>query len=137
MARKSLGNFILKATKRYFRGKQQQQRKNNVQYNKKKSGYLPPWIDAEHNSPDLNRVYRKYTNYIRNTPYSEYLKSSHWKKTRERCLEQYKYKCSKCGSKDRLEVHHLNYAYKGMEQIGIDIIPLCNKCHKIAHNKRT
>ena len=41
--------------------------------------------------------------------YQEYLKSKHWKRTRENALTRYGYKCMICSRKDNLNVHHNTY----------------------------
>ncbi len=39
--------------------------------------------------------------------------------------------CSKCGSKENLEMHHLTYKNPTIK----DIMILCRKCHKVLHRK--
>ena len=73
--------------------------------------------------------------------YAEYLKSKYWKKLRSKKIQAAsragKYECGICGSKSRLEVHHLNY--KNIYDVEIyDLRILCRRCHGLTHEvKRT
>lgn len=70
-------------------------------------------------------------------PYSDYLKTEHWKKKREEVLREYGYRCSFCNANDtELHCHHRTYKNVGYEQKG-DVICLCKKCHKVFHDNRT
>lgn len=64
--------------------------------------------------------------------YTEYLKSEHWKKTREYVLEYWGGRCALCYSSIDVHVHHRNYLRLGHERI-TDLIPLCEKCHQTHH----
>lgn len=69
-------------------------------------------------------------------PYRDYLLTEHW----WRVSEERKYidgnRCAKCGSTDRLEVHHLRYvdefggSLRGHEDPKLDLITLCRSCHE-------
>lgn len=64
--------------------------------------------------------------------YKDYLKSDHWKSLRNRKLSHSKRRCAICGSKERLEVHHLQY--KNIFDVDLtDLRILCNRCHKLYH----
>jgi len=65
--------------------------------------------------------------------YEEYLKSYLWENKRKWILEVFNYTCQKCGSKENLNVHHLNYDSVGNENTQ-DVTVLCKKCHKEEHN---
>jgi 5-methylcytosine-specific restriction endonuclease McrA len=45
------------------------------------------------------------------------------------------YRCVKCGTRKRLEVHHLSYAHQGDELNHLeDLVTLCRSCHRKEHN---
>lgn len=60
--------------------------------------------------------------------YQEYLKSEHWEKKKEDFFTNRKYRCLLCGSRMKLEVHHLTYKNLGNEK-KIDLVYLCRFCH--------
>ena len=66
--------------------------------------------------------------------YQEYLKSKHWKRTREKALKRYGYKCMICSRKDNLNVHHNTYKNLRHEHKN-DLVVLCSYHHKMVHNK--
>lgn len=67
--------------------------------------------------------------------YNEYLKSDWWKKTRQRCIEQYGKKCFCCRKPMDLQVHHLTYEHLGFEKDN-ELICLCSNCHKWIEEKK-
>jgi 5-methylcytosine-specific restriction endonuclease McrA len=75
-------------------------------------------------------------------PYDDYLKSEHWRETRERKLLRSGYRCQgyrgfhvKCVAEGvQLDVHHLTYARLGRE-LESDLIVLCHDCHGKAHGR--
>lgn len=62
--------------------------------------------------------------------YQDYLDSDWWKRKRTDLISN---KCSECGIKTNLNLHHIDYEWSGMENYK-DVITLCNKCHKKRHN---
>ena len=65
--------------------------------------------------------------------YSEYLRSSHWKVTREKALDRAGLRCQLCGNQTgQLDVHHNNYRNLGNERPE-DLIVLCRTCHSRFH----
>lgn len=63
--------------------------------------------------------------------YSEYLQTNWWKnKSRE--IRSVINKCELCGSKDKLQVHHLHYRTLYKEQY-TDLQVLCDNCHWHEH----
>lgn len=69
-------------------------------------------------------------------PYNEYLKSDYWKKISYMVKSEAGFKCAKCGSSKRLEVHHLSYEHKGDEMNHLeDLVCLCHECHSKEHRK--
>lgn len=67
-----------------------------------------------------------------NVPYKEYLLSDWWRFRKAQAIRDAGYKC-KCGSMNRLEVHHRSYARLGNEGKE-DLVVLCKKCHEKRHN---
>lgn len=64
-----------------------------------------------------------------NNSYLRYLKSPEWKEKRKMFLEMVNNECEVCGSKNKLQVHHLNYNNIG-EEVKEDVEVLCRDCHK-------
>jgi len=44
--------------------------------------------------------------------------------------------CVNCGEKDNIEYHHIVPLHLGGTNRLSNIVPLCNRCHKVAHNGR-
>ena len=63
--------------------------------------------------------------------YYDYIQSELWKNKSREFIRNAGC-CKKCGSKDDLECHHLNYDCLGKETEK-DIIVLCKECHKFVH----
>jgi len=62
--------------------------------------------------------------------YKSHLKSKHWKEIRE----FFKGKpCTKCNSKENINIHHLTYRFLGTKKERDSCIPLCKYCHKDVH----
>ena len=70
--------------------------------------------------------------------YINYLKSDTWQHLRSQRLKIDNYKCQRCGSPFRLQVHHIKYVpYLGLEDPYTDLITLCESCHEeIEEEKR-
>lgn len=66
-------------------------------------------------------------------PYADYLKTDHWRRTRQDALARCGHKCMVCGSKIGLEVHHNTYERRGQE-LPSDVIVLCRTCHQTFHD---
>jgi len=66
--------------------------------------------------------------------YRKYLKTEAWQIIRNKALVRDLCLCQECGSKKRLEVHHLTYKRVGKELLS-DLKTLCRKCHLKQHNK--
>lgn len=64
--------------------------------------------------------------------YLKYTKTLDWKRKRSNKLRGAKYKCQKCPSKNKLQVHHINYK-KWFDVTMKDLIVLCHKCHRLEH----
>lgn len=61
-----------------------------------------------------------------------YLRSRHWRRARQAAIQRTGGKCADCGSRQRLDVHHLTYARLGHESPG-DLQVLCRYCHAERH----
>lgn len=65
--------------------------------------------------------------------YQSYLRSDHWRETRERALNRAGRECEGCGeSGQRLHVHHVSYERIGDERPS-DLRVLCTSCHREEH----
>jgi hypothetical protein len=65
--------------------------------------------------------------------YECYLKSNWWKERRRLALLRCDRRCSVCGARKSLQVHHLNYLHLGDEQ-DEDLEVLCRDCHREKHD---
>lgn len=84
-------------------------------------------------NPSNSAVKPKVKN--RKTDYSAQLRDEKWIRYRERVLRKYGGKCAICGSKERLQVHHLRYIQdrKAWEYPFRLLMVLCADCHRKAH----
>jgi 5-methylcytosine-specific restriction endonuclease McrA len=64
--------------------------------------------------------------------YEQYITSKAWFAIRECLLDEHNNKCSFCGRKYELHVHHLNYDCLGKETPE-DVLVLCVRCHDDLH----
>lgn len=64
--------------------------------------------------------------------YKEYLLSDWWQARRRTKLQSIGWKCERCPSKCRLQVHHLKYSRLGREKDS-DLQVLCYRCHEAEH----
>ena len=64
--------------------------------------------------------------------YHDYLQSPQWSERRQRALNLHGRKCSICGSKYDLHVHHLTYINLFHEPLK-DLAVLCQGCHENEH----
>jgi hypothetical protein len=71
---------------------------------------------------------------LKSMPYRDYLQTDHWKEVRAQMLKRAGHKCSLCGSRERLNVHHNNYQSLGDERWE-DLAVLCRPCHGKFHDK--
>lgn len=74
--------------------------------------------------------------------YGKALQSEEWKSLRKKILNRDNHTCRKCGSKEKLQVHHKEYFidennlfFKPNEYPLGSLITLCNKCHDEVHVK--
>ena len=67
-------------------------------------------------------------------PYPEFLESDYWHSLRHHIKRFYQYRCSDCGAKGPLEVHHDVYDFRGQELLFSNSLAcLCSTCHRKAH----
>lgn len=69
--------------------------------------------------------------------YRKLLLTKEWKSKRQSILERDSYKCTRCGSIDKLNIHHIKYI-RGRNAWEYDnslLITLCYKCHSEIHNR--
>jgi hypothetical protein len=71
---------------------------------------------------------------IVNYGYRHYLTTAAWRKKRLQRLELDGFACHRCGSTDRLQVHHIHYSTVGVEDME-DLETLCRACHMREHGK--
>jgi len=65
--------------------------------------------------------------------YKGFLKTLYWRIIREYIIAEYK-SCQYCGSKNQLNVHHLDYSQRGQEYKDLScLILLCRACHETEH----
>ena len=65
--------------------------------------------------------------------YPDYLKTREWRDTRQHAIEAANGSCQRCGSGQRLDVHHLSYDHRGFEELD-ELAVLCNPCHRLQHD---
>jgi 5-methylcytosine-specific restriction endonuclease McrA len=63
--------------------------------------------------------------------YSLYLKTSHWRRIRERTLQRDRRRCVRC-QKKATDIHHLTYVRLGREDLN-DLVSVCRDCHLKVH----
>jgi hypothetical protein len=73
--------------------------------------------------------------YLREMPYADYLKTSHWWWARTVALRSAGYRCQLCNSDESLNVHHRTYERRGEELPG-DLTVLCRECHTAFHERK-
>jgi 5-methylcytosine-specific restriction endonuclease McrA len=64
--------------------------------------------------------------------YHEYIHSEAWKARKAEAIRKAGYRCEKCKSIAKLQVHHTAYIRLGCE-LDSDLEVVCEKCHKKIH----
>ena len=82
--------------------------------------------NASINNIDLDNMYIKFLESTLRADYNSYLKSLHWQLFKEKTLDYYGNKCSKCGCSDNLDVYHINKNL-GRENYE-DVKVICENC---------
>ena len=68
--------------------------------------------------------------------YKLFLQSEYWNHVRQLVLVRDGYRCKLCHSQKKLHIHHKTYKNHFNEHKNLqDLVTLCEKCHKIIHNK--
>lgn len=67
--------------------------------------------------------------------YARQLLTSQWKNKRNRIKKRDGGRCTKCGSKKHLEVHHIKYIWgkKAWEYADNMLTTMCKECHRKEH----
>lgn len=65
--------------------------------------------------------------------YIRYIASKGWKKLRAQSFARFGKRCQCCGSKKKVQGHHLIYREPLAAGLIDDIMPLCGDCHEIVH----
>ncbi len=67
-------------------------------------------------------------------PYREYLATPEWDARRRAAYRRAGYRCQLCGESGvELHAHHRGYERRGRPGEDDDLIALCSRCHKRAH----
>lgn len=79
----------------------------------------------------------KRTRWCRDACSKSYYENHLYRMARKACRRRDKYRCIKCGSKDRLEVNHIipclgNHSKQGCWHHLSNLELLCHECHSIA-----
>ena len=73
---------------------------------------------------------------LKSIPYRDFLQTIYWDIVRKYKLHKAGYRCELCGARERLNVHHKTYEYRGEEYNHLDcLIVLCQECHQKFHDK--
>lgn len=65
--------------------------------------------------------------------YHAYMQSPEWLTMREKAFATLGRRCNRCGTTERLQVHHKSYSRVGNEKLS-DLEVLCQRCHKGHHD---
>ena len=68
--------------------------------------------------------------------YQEYLLTKHWTDFKVEYYKSHPKKCSECGSRKKIHLHHLSYDNIGCET-DADVIHLCSLHHAVRHSRLT
>lgn len=103
----------------------------NAPYDKEKiERFINQNIVKTQNGVDFQVVKNK----IRNMPYADFLKTIYWRGVSLFVKRRDGWKCTACGSTEKIEVHHKTYENHGAETEHLeDLTTLCDNCHKKAH----
>jgi hypothetical protein len=86
---------------------------------------------------DVDTIYLR----VRSMRYSDFLKTPYWMTLSAEIRRRARGKCRLCRRKtDRLQVHHINYVFHGMEHLRWKdrkfLIPICPDCHRMQGARR-
>lgn len=68
--------------------------------------------------------------------YLDYIKSDAWKERAAKRKDLDGNRCARCGAKERLHTHHINYRNFRNEDVEKDLITLCADCHEYVHQNK-
>lgn len=86
---------------------------------------------ADSRGTDKKMIYGR----IRRMSYSEFLQTRYWNVTAQQVKHDAGWKCSVCGSRQDLVVHHSDYRHHGAEMYHTNELQcLCRQCHERLHN---
>lgn len=69
----------------------------------------------------------------RQEEYLKFLDTGFWLMLLDRCLERDGHKCTRCGSKERLQAHHVQYPADWYDTVLEHLVTLCRECHEKEH----
>jgi primosomal protein N'' len=79
---------------------------------------------------------QKQVQKLKEMPYTDYLKTSHWLNLKKKAIKKAKNKCQKCSKSGvTLHVHHLTYERRGEEKMS-DLLVVCKPCHEAIHGRK-
>lgn len=85
----------------------------------------------------LARVSRLYAGQglnLRRMGYQDFLRTPYWREVSDIVKMRDRYKCTSCGSKKKLQVHHKVYDFRGFDHIHIHTLKtVCDDCHRRIH----
>lgn len=102
-------------------------------YDKEKiERFIRRFIVNKQGKIDISRVRKT----IENMPYQDFLNTIYWRGVSLFIKRRDGWKCTECGSSDKVEVHHKTYNNHGDETNNLNnLTTLCEKCHKEAHSR--
>lgn len=65
--------------------------------------------------------------------YDHYIKSERWRLFRNKIFKERGFQCELCDNRKNLQLHHITYERFG-EEHDLDVMILCQDCHKLAHS---
>lgn len=90
----------------------------------------------EHALRLLNMAKYKWSGWLPNMRYEDFLLTEYWNLIRQAKLENAGSRCETCNTPELLQIHHLTYKHRGMEHEHHEtLIVLCDGCHKKRHRK--
>ncbi len=93
-----------------------------------------PQMSAKDRKKKILRIGRQRNTTRIPKKYSVYIKSKWWEERKNKYYRAHKKICTKCGSTDFIDLHHIIY---NRSQFGcepdVDLSPLCKKCHCAFH----
>lgn len=91
------------------------------------------WMRFLYGADEWQEIFSKVSKRAWRTAYNIYVTSAAWGKKRRARLEIDQYRCTRCLSVSRLEIHHKTYRRIGWEDVENDLVTLCINCHTAEH----